>query len=183
MNIRKIYVLIILITFNTVCHSKTTEEIPIRPTNVPKNATWEGRHSPIWSIGSYDEGNIILWYKDGTLLYREILVKANYKKSMRYHKNGKIHKIGQWQYFKDKYYNNDGYLIGWIEIGKWKEYGEDGNLIHEYCYTPNEKGGDVAMICGEEIFYNKDSSVKEKRQSKYTCNYGCEELEYKDSIK
>lgn len=182
MTLKKNYILLLIIIVNIGCASYAKETKPERPKNVYQNAKWEN-FPGLWTVGNRNDGNIILWQADGTFLYRELLLEKNYKKSIRYHENGKIQKIGQLRYFKDKYYNNDGYLIGWIEIGKWKEYDEDGNLIYEYCYTPNEKGGDVAMICGEEIFYNKDNSVKEKRQSKYTCNYGCEELEYKDSTK
>jgi len=175
-----IYIMIV-ISF-LVIDGVTVEKISERPNSVSENAIWK-EHSSIWSIGSFDAGNKILWYKDGTYLYREFLIKKNLKKSIRYHENGKIHQIGQWQYFKDKYYDNDGNLIGWIEFGKWKEYDTEGNLIHEWCKTPNYIGGEDPHICGEEIFYNKDGSIKHKIKHKYECQYGCEELECKDCIK
>ncbi len=157
--------------------------IPKKPSNVLKEAKWESILS-LWSFGDRLEGNKTLWYKDGTYLYREILVKSNFKKSIRYHENGKIQRVGQLQYFKDKYCDNDGNLIGWIEIGKWKEYDKEGSLIHEWCLTPNpNRGGEEPQKCGEENFYNKDGSLKEKNNHKLECKYGCEELEYKDSTK
>ena len=60
---------------------------------------------------------------------------------------------------------------------------EDGNLIHEWCETPIGNGALSSGMCGMEIFYNKDGSIKKQEQKKVLCKYGCEELEYKDSAK
>ena len=169
----------------TASYAKAPYPMPERPKNVPLEASWRGQFSPIWSTGNEDEGYKTLWYEDGTFLYREFIVKKDYKKSIRYHKNGKIHRIGQERYFHDTYYreDDDGSLVGWLGIGKWKEYDEDGNLIHEWCYTPNENGFGTEEKCGMETFYNKDGSIKKQEQKKVLCKYGCEELEYKDPVK
>jgi len=174
----------IIITGCLIVNAKDPIPMPERPKNVPMDARWS-KISAIWSLGSENEGNETLWYEDGTFLYREFIVKKDYKKSIRYHKNGKIHRTGQERYFHDTYYreDDDGSLVGWLGIGKWKEYDEDGNLIHEWCYTPNENGFGTEEKCGMEIFYNKDGSIKKQEQKKVLCKYGCEELEYVDPVK
>jgi len=167
-----------------ITYAKDPIPMPERPKNVPLEARWS-EISAIWSLGSDVEGNWTLWFQNGTFLHREFIVKKDYKKSIHYHKNGKIFRIGQFRYFHDTYYNedDDGSLVGWLGIGKWKEYDEDGNLIHEWCETPNENGAGSADKCNMEMFYDKDGSIKKKEENRYLCKYGCDELEYVDPIK
>ena len=156
---------------------KKNNEIPVRPKNVPKEAVWR-TFAPIWALGSETEGNKMIWYKDGTLMYKEILMSKHLKMSVRYHKNGVTHRIGQSKFFKNKYFNNDGDSHSWLEIGKWKEYDEEDNLINEWCYSPPPcKYFETVEKCGVEIYYNKDGSIKEKIMHEYKCEYGCEESE------
>jgi antitoxin component YwqK of YwqJK toxin-antitoxin module len=142
-----------------------------------KEAKWEHVLS-LWSFGDRMKGNKVLWYKDGTLLYRERLIKSELKKTMRYHENRQLEKMGYWKFFYNKYFNNDGNSHDWLEIGKWKEFDEEGNLINEWCYSPPPyEYFETVEKCGVEIFYNKDGSIKKKIIHEYKCEYGCDEPE------
>jgi antitoxin component YwqK of YwqJK toxin-antitoxin module len=170
------FVCALLITVVCAVGEKDSE-IPVKPKNVPLHAVWK-KHSSLWSTGTFENGDINLWYPSGSLMYAEKIIKINFKKTMRYHENGKLEEIGYFYFFKDKYFNNDGNSHDWLEIGKWKEFDEEGNLINEWCYSPPPyEYFETVEKCGVEIFYNKDGSIKKKIIHEYKCEYGCDEPE------
>ena len=171
-------VLACLLLVTVLCAvEKKSKDMPVRPKNVPEEAEWR-THSPLWVSGSYEKGDKKIWDKNGILKYQEKIIRKDRKIIFHYYKNENLQMKGEAWLFKDKYFNNDGNSHGWLDIGKWKEYDEEGNLINEWCYSPPPyKYFETVEKCGIEILYNNDGSIKEKIMHEYKCEYGCDEPE------
>lgn len=166
-----IYTFSIILLMTSFLYSK-----PQKPKNVHKSAIW------LFNLWSYEDsrGNIIVWFPNGKIKSKvEIFKNKNdkYRKTVRYYKNSSIKLIGIEKFVRSlSVYNKK---VGWIEIGKWKEYYKNGNIKREYCLTPVFKSTNVGYSpekCGIEKLYNKKGKLVKTVRHRVKCKYGCKEV-------
>ncbi len=161
-----VYLIMALLLFTKLLSAASPE----RPKNVPMAASWKAKHR-IWTFGSIAKGSYRIWYENGSIQHREvIIIGKRIKRIEKYYINGSILRKG---YDIEIISNGEK---AWIAFGKWVDYYKNGNIKMIQCYTPYEDSTDglVDALCGDEIHYDEKGKEIKRISHKLKCQYGCD---------